>query len=103
LEGPVVGLRDEFIEKNQALGVFVVELNIFTGTRTDDGSVFNKLIVFDEAHKYITNSDLTPHVVEVIRQMRHQGVYIELWTCICAFGCYDFLEKYNGVNIVLCI
>ncbi len=70
----IVDLRDEFIEKDQALGLFIVMLNIFAGTRNDDGSVFNKLIVFDEAHKYITHSDLTSHVVEVIRQMRHQGV-----------------------------
>ena len=70
----IVDLRDEFIEKDQALGLFVVMLNIFAGTRNDDDTIFNKLIVFDEAHKYITNSDLTSHVVEVIRQMRHQGV-----------------------------
>ncbi len=49
-------------------------LNIFAGAKTEDGGFFNKLIVFDEAHKYITHSDLTSHVVEVIRQMRHQGV-----------------------------
>lgn len=70
----LVDLRDEFIEKDQALGLFVVMLNIFAGAKEADGSSFNKLIVFDEAHKYITNSDLTSHVVEVIRQMRHQGV-----------------------------
>jgi DNA phosphorothioation-dependent restriction protein DptH len=70
----LVDLRDEFIEKDQALGLFVVMLNIFAGAKNDDGSNFNKLIVFDEAHKYISNSDLTTHVVDVIRQMRHQGV-----------------------------
>lgn len=70
----IVDLRDEFIEKDQALGLFVVMLNIFAGAKGEDGNPFNKLIVFDEAHKYITHSDLTAHVVEVIRQMRHQGV-----------------------------
>lgn len=70
----IVDLRDELIEKDQALGLFVVMLNIFAGAKGEDGSPFNKLIVFDEAHKYITHSDLTSHVVEVIRQMRHQGV-----------------------------
>jgi DNA phosphorothioation-dependent restriction protein DptH len=70
----LVDLRDEFIEKDQALGLFVVMLNIFSGARNEDGTLFNKLIVFDEAHKYITHSDLTSHVVDVIRQMRHQGV-----------------------------
>jgi len=70
----IVDLRDEFIEKDQALGLFVVMLNIFAGAKAVDGTPFNKLIVFDEAHKYITHSDLTSHVIEVIRQMRHQGV-----------------------------
>lgn len=70
----LVDLRDEFIEKEQALGLFVVMLNIFAGAKNPDGSLFNKMIVFDEAHKYITHSELTSHVVEVIRQMRHQGV-----------------------------
>lgn len=70
----IVDLRDEFIEKDQALGLFVVMLNIFAGAKLEDEKSFNKLIIFDEAHKYISHSDLTSHVVEVIRQMRHQGV-----------------------------
>ena len=32
--------------------------------------------MFDEAHKYMSNSDLTGHIVDVIRQMRHQGVSV---------------------------
>jgi DNA helicase HerA-like ATPase len=40
----------------------------------DEG--FNKLMVFDEAHKYMNNADLTSHIVDVIRQMRHQGVSV---------------------------
>lgn len=70
----IVDLREEFIEKDQALGLFVVMLNIFAGARKEEGSTFNKLIVFDEAHKYITHSDLTSHVVREIREMRHKGV-----------------------------
>ncbi len=70
----IVDLRDEFIEKDQALGLFVVMLSIFASAKGPSGTPFNKLIAFDEAHKYITSSDLTGHVVEVIRQMRHQGV-----------------------------
>ncbi len=34
--------------------------------------------MFDEAHKYITNSDLTGHIVESIREMRHKGVSVVL-------------------------
>lgn len=68
----IVDLRDEFIDKDEALGLFVVMLNIFANAGL--GNKFNKLIVFDEAHKYMSNRDLTSHIVDVIRQMRHQGV-----------------------------
>lgn len=70
----IVDLRDEFIDKDEALGLFVVMLNIFANAGRDEG--FNKLIVFDEAHKYMDNPELTGQIVEVIRQMRHQGVSV---------------------------
>jgi len=70
----IVDLRDEFIDKDEALGLFVVMLNIFANAGRDQG--FNKLIVFDEAHKYMDNPDLTGYIVDVIRQMRHQGVSV---------------------------
>ncbi len=70
----IVDLRDEFIDKDEALGLFVVMLNIFANAGHDEG--YNKLIVFDEAHKYMDNPDLTSHIVDVIRQMRHQGVSV---------------------------
>lgn len=70
----VVDLRDELIEKEEALGLFVVMLNIFAGAKRAEG--FNKMIVFDEAHKYMDNRDLTSYIVDVIRQMRHQGVSV---------------------------
>lgn len=70
----IVDLRDEFIDKDEALGLFVVILNIFASAGRDEG--FNKLMVFDEAHKYMNNADLTSHIVDVIRQMRHQGVSV---------------------------
>lgn len=73
----IVDLRDEFIEKDEALGLFVVMLNIFANAGRDgDAQPYNKLIVFDEAHKYMDNPDLTGHIVDVIRQMRHQGVSV---------------------------
>ena len=37
---------------------------------------FNKLVVFDEAHKYIENDDLLNELVEVVREMRHKGTSI---------------------------
>lgn len=76
----IVDLRDEFIEKDEALGLFVVLLQLFGDAKfMDDGGKehrFNKLVVFDEAHKYIQSSDLVAGLVEVVREMRHKGTSI---------------------------
>ena len=71
----IVDLRDEWIEKDEALGLFVVMLRIFAASK-HDGADFNKLVVFDEAHKYITESELIGQVVETIREMRHQATSV---------------------------
>jgi hypothetical protein len=72
----VVDLRDEFIDKDEALGLFVIMLNIFSSVKTINQNPFNKFIVFDEAHKYMDNKDLTGNIVTAIREMRHKGVSI---------------------------
>jgi DNA phosphorothioation-dependent restriction protein DptH len=72
----IVDLRDEFIVKDEALGLFVIMLNIFSGVKNWNGNHFNKFIVFDEAHKYMDNKDLTGNIVTAIREMRHKGVSI---------------------------
>ena len=72
----IVDLRDEFIEKDEALGLFVVMLNIFSGVMQVDGKAFNKFIVFDEAHKYMNNKELVGSITTAIREMRHKGVSI---------------------------
>lgn len=71
----IVDLRDEFIEKDEALGLFVVLLQLFADARID-GRSFNKLVIFDEAHKYIESPDLVSGLIEVVREMRHKGVSI---------------------------
>jgi len=71
----IVDLRDEFIEKDEALGLFVVLLQLFADA-TDKGKAFNKLVVFDEAHKYIESPDLVAGLIEVVREMRHKGTSI---------------------------
>jgi hypothetical protein len=71
----IVDLRDEFIEKDEALGLFVVLLQLFSDA-TFEGKTFNKLVVFDEAHKYIGNPDLVDGLVSVVREMRHKGTSI---------------------------
>jgi DNA phosphorothioation-dependent restriction protein DptH len=71
----IVDLRDEFIEKDEALGLFVVLLQLFAEA-TFEGKTFNKLVVFDEAHKYIESQDLVAGLIEVVREMRHKGTSI---------------------------
>ncbi len=71
----IVDIRDEFIEKDEALGLFVVLLQIFSEA-TYQGKTFNKLVVFDEAHKYVENQDLVSGLIEVVREMRHKGTSI---------------------------
>lgn len=71
----IVDLRDEFMEKDQALGLFVVLLQLFAEVEYQ-GRKFNKLVVFDEAHKYIESPDLVAGLIEVVREMRHKGTSI---------------------------
>lgn len=76
----IVDLRDEFIEKDEALGLFVVLLQLFSDAKYHDQQgaehSFNKLVVFDEAHKYIESPDLVAGLIEVVREMRHKGTSI---------------------------
>ncbi|URM95114.1 hypothetical protein LUW76_12770 [Actinomadura madurae] len=71
----IVDLRDEFIEKDEALGLFVVLMQLFAEARGDDER-FNKLVVFDEAHKYIESPDLVDGLVQSVREMRHKGMSV---------------------------
>jgi DNA phosphorothioation-dependent restriction protein DptH len=71
----IVDIRDEFIEKDEALGLFVVLLQLFSEAK-HEGRAFNKLVVFDEAHKYIENPELVSGLIEVVREMRHKGTSI---------------------------
>lgn len=71
----VVDLRDEFIEKDESLGLFVVLMQLFSDAKVN-GKHFNKLVVFDEAHKYIDSPDLVDVLVESVREMRHKGMSI---------------------------
>lgn len=69
----IVDLRDEYIEKDQALGLFVVLMQLFADAQRER---FNKLVVFDEAHKYIDSPDLVDGLVSSVREMRHKGMNV---------------------------
>lgn len=67
----IVDLRDEWIEQTEALGIFVVLFRILGACVDESGRRFPKLFVFDEAHKYMNESELIGEVVATIREMRH--------------------------------
>ena len=102
----IVDLRDELISKEQALGLFVVMLTIFAGVGSQGIERFNKLIVLDEAHKYMTGGDLTDQVVSIIRQMRHQGVSVliasqdppSLPSAVIELSSIILLHRFNSPN-----
>ena len=71
----IVDLRDDLIEKDEALGLFVVLMELFAAA-TSGEERFNKLVVFDEAHKYIESPDLVASLVESVREMRHKGMSV---------------------------
>ena len=99
----IVDLRDEFIEKDEALGLFVVLLQLFAET-TYQGRRFNKLVVFDEAHKYIDSPDLVAGLVEVVREMRHKGTTVmvasqdppSVPTSLIELSTHVILHKFNS-------
>jgi hypothetical protein len=72
----IVDLRDECIEKEEALGLFVVILNIFANAGRDAG--FNKLIVFDVAHKYVDNPSLTRHGDRIMATLPYAETDLDL-------------------------
>jgi hypothetical protein len=71
----IVDLRDEYIEEDESLGLFVVLMQLFAES-PDSAGRFNKLVVFDEAHKYIDSPELVEVLVESVREMRHKGMSI---------------------------
>ena len=72
----IVDVRDPLIEQEEALALFMVMLRLFSQARDPDGRLFNKLIVFDEAHKYMGNPRLTNAIVQTVREMRHKGTSV---------------------------
>lgn len=71
----IVDLRSDDIEKSDALSLFVVLMHLFSEA-TDQGRAFNKLVVFDEAHKYADSGDLVAGLVSSVREMRHKGMSV---------------------------
>jgi DNA helicase HerA-like ATPase len=71
----IVDIRDPYIDQPDALSVFMVLLNRFSGAGRGE-TKFNKMIVFDEAHKYMKDTRLADEIGEAVREMRKKGVTI---------------------------
>lgn len=71
----IVDVRSDDIEKDEALGLFVVLMQLFAEAR-GEGEKFNKLVVLDEAHKYADSAELVSGLVSSVREMRHKGMSV---------------------------
>ena len=71
----LVDLRDEFLQKKEALSLLLVLLQLFAD-RDDHGRPLQKFCVFDEAHKYLRDPALIDCLTETIREMRHKSTTI---------------------------
>eukprot|EP00835_Amoeboradix_gromovi_P004416 NODE_343_length_10566_cov_0.542371.p1 type:complete len:601 gc:universal NODE_343_length_10566_cov_0.542371:7576-9378(+) len=75
----IVDLTDPMISPMEANGIFKVVLAKFISTPLECG----KLVVFDEAHKYLDSQgkdELSSLIVSATRQMRHHGLRLVIST-----------------------
>lgn len=77
----VVDLTDPMLSGQEANGIFEVVLSMFVAIPATNK--VGKLVVFDEAHKYIqpiSSDPLSQKIVSIVRQMRHHGVRFAIST-----------------------
>ncbi|EPT02792.1 hypothetical protein FOMPIDRAFT_128851 [Fomitopsis schrenkii] len=76
----IIDLSDPFIDPTSACGLFEIITRLFVRARVDTG----KVLVVDEAHKYLSpnrvTSGLTKELLSLIRQQRHQAMRIVIST-----------------------
>ncbi|KAG9038322.1 hypothetical protein FRB95_001734 [Tulasnella sp. JGI-2019a] len=70
----IVDLTDPFIDPASASSIFEIVTRLFVRAEVKTG----KVLVVDEAHKYLTmgsgSSDLTKTLLSIVRQQRHLGM-----------------------------
>jgi len=76
----IIDLSDPFIDADSACGIFDIICRVFTRAELNAG----KVLVIDEAHKYLSNhsgsSALTQRILSIIRQQRHLGMRVIIST-----------------------
>lgn len=65
----LLDLRDDMLESEEAMRLCLITLKLFSGVETD-GQPISKLIILDEAHKYMGSAFAT-EIQTVVREMRH--------------------------------
>ncbi|OBZ76112.1 hypothetical protein A0H81_03802 [Grifola frondosa] len=76
----IIDLSDPFIDPASACGFFEIITRLFVRAKVDTG----KVLVVDEAHKYLSaekgSSGLTKELLSLIRQQRHQAMRVIIST-----------------------
>ncbi|KAF9498486.1 hypothetical protein BDN71DRAFT_1443334 [Pleurotus eryngii] len=75
----IIDLSDPFIDSASACGLFEIIVRLFTRAEVDTG----KVLVVDEAHKYLTpgaTSGLTQSLLRLVREQRHLAMRVIIST-----------------------
>ncbi|KAI5124461.1 hypothetical protein M0805_008344 [Coniferiporia weirii] len=76
----IVDLSDPFIDPASACGIFEILIRLFSRAKVDTG----KVIVVDEAHKYLStnngSSGLVNYLLSLVRENRHKGMRVVIST-----------------------
>lgn len=79
----VADLTDPLLSPDEANGIFEVLLDQFRSDHVCGGTGGGKLLVLDEAHRYVSGADsdgLSRSIVDAVRLMRHEGLRVAIST-----------------------
>lgn len=73
----ILDIRDTMIDASDAMRLCLISLGLFQRVQTEDGSPMPKLIVLDEAHKYV-QKEFAKEMETVVNQMRHTATSVAI-------------------------
>jgi hypothetical protein len=79
----VADLSDPLLSPEEANGIFEVLLDQFRSDLVGGSTEGGKLLVLDEAHRYVSGGDsdgLSRSIVDAVRLMRHEGLRVAIST-----------------------
>ena len=79
----VADLTDPLLSPEEANGIFEVLLDQFRSDHVCGSTEGGKLLVLDEAHRYVSGADsdgLSRSIVDAVRLMRHEGLRVAIST-----------------------